>query len=106
MIQAAVMEIWRNILERDDIRLDDNFFDVGGDSARLAAGHKQLEQLVQRKLPLVELFRHTTVRALGAWLESLAEPATGHRDTEGLARVSGPRRSRSAAASPGHSTRE
>lgn len=99
MIQAAVMAIWQDILERNDIGLDDHFFDVGGNSARLVASHKQLEELVQRKLPLVELFRYTTVRALSAWLQStedgpaVASHAASQRGAEGLARVAGLRRS-------------
>lgn len=99
MIQSAVMAIWQDILQRNDIGLDDNLFDVGGNSARLVASHKQLEQLVQRKLPLVESFRYTTVRAVSAWLQSIedgsaaASRAAGRRGADGLARVAGLRRS-------------
>jgi hypothetical protein len=107
MIQAAVMAIWQDILERNDIGLDDNFFDIGGNSARLVATHKQLEELVQRKLPLVELFRYTTVRAVSAWLQStedrpaVASLAASRRGAGGLARVVGLRRSHSAGGAGG-----
>jgi hypothetical protein len=107
MIQAAVMAIWQDILERSDIGLDDNFFDIGGNSARLAASHEQLEELVQRKLPVVELFRYTTVRAVSAWLESaedrpaLASLAAGRRVAGGLARVVRLRRSHGAGGAGG-----
>jgi hypothetical protein len=94
------MAIWQDILERNDIGLDDNFFDVGGNSVQLVASHKQLEELVQRKLPLVELFRYTTVRALSAWLQStedgpaVASNAASQRRADCLARVADLRRSR------------
>jgi hypothetical protein len=108
MMQTAVMAIWQDILERNDIGLDDNFFDVGGNSAGLVASHKQLEELVQRKLPVVELFRYTTVRALSAWLQStdgpaVAAQAASQRRAGGLVRGAGLRRSQSAGGARGTS---
>jgi acyl carrier protein len=31
-IEAAVLEIWKQELEQDCIEIEDNFFDIGGDS--------------------------------------------------------------------------
>lgn len=115
LMDKSVLAVWQDVLGRKDIGPDDNFFDVGGDSARLIATHRALEALSQRKLPLVELFRHTTVRGLSAWLVTPANGAaqgesSAKRAAGGLARVAALRKSANGGAarpaSPGISTKE
>lgn len=113
LMDKNVLAVWQDVLGRKDIGPDDNFFDVGGDSARLIATHRALEALSQRKLPLVELFRHTTVRGLSAWLLLPAQGAAAQGDSPakraagGLARVAALRKSGAARpASPAISTKE
>lgn len=96
-VDQRVLQVWQRVLGHDDIGPDDNFFDVGGDSVRLIATHRALESLSQRKLPLVELFRHTTIRGLSAWLSSQGDGATAQGGCPtrllagGLARVAAQR---------------
>ncbi|SHG61244.1 non-ribosomal peptide synthetase [Massilia sp. CF038] len=96
LMDKRVLAVWQEVLGRQDIGPDDNFFDVGGDSARLIATHRALESLAQRKLPLVDLFRHTTVRGLSAWLGATTQasaPPPAQRAGGGLARVAALRKS-------------
>lgn len=98
LMDKRVLAVWQDVLGRQDIGPDDNFFDVGGDSARLIATHRALEALSQRKLPLVDLFRHTTVRGLSAWLVAPGQAgspadAPARRAAGGLARVAALRKS-------------
>ena len=42
-VEAAVLEAWRTAFERDDIGLDDDFFDLGGDSLTAAVIAARIE---------------------------------------------------------------
>ncbi|MGX5836945.1 amino acid adenylation domain-containing protein [Aeromonas piscicola] len=114
LMGKSVLAIWQDVLGRKDIGPDDNFFDVGGDSARLIATHRALEVLSQRRLPLVELFRYTTVRGLSAFLQQSTQGAAVQGEIQGkraaLARVSVLRKSTGGSAtrlvSPDISTKE
>jgi acyl carrier protein len=55
---------WRQVLGADHVGLDDNFFDIGGNSLLLVSVHTRLQERFNRKIPVAELFAYTTVRAL------------------------------------------
>jgi amino acid adenylation domain-containing protein/non-ribosomal peptide synthase protein (TIGR01720 family) len=72
-LERRLAELWREILGREQIGRDDHFFDLGGHSLLLIRFQSRLREALGHDVPLVELFRHTTVRALA---EHLAAPAT------------------------------
>ncbi|HEU0051936.1 MAG TPA: acyl carrier protein, partial [Longimicrobium sp.] len=45
------------------------FFNLGGHSLLLAELATRLQERTGREVPLLELFRHTTVAAQAAWLD-------------------------------------
>jgi acyl-coenzyme A synthetase/AMP-(fatty) acid ligase len=59
--QQRIAVLWKDVLRIDRIGLHDNFFDLGGHSLLLVKIHAGLKREFSRDLPLVELFRHTTV---------------------------------------------
>jgi amino acid adenylation domain-containing protein len=63
-LQLEVAGAWRRVLGADHVGLDDNFFDIGGNSLLLVSVHARLQTMLNRKIPVAELFAHTTVRAL------------------------------------------
>ncbi|MEK8051133.1 amino acid adenylation domain-containing protein [Ideonella sp. DXS22W] len=65
---------WAEALGRDVVGLDDNFFDLGGNSLLVMKVHGRL-QADEPALKVVDLFRHPTVRALAAHLAALAPAA-------------------------------
>ncbi|MEO6053890.1 MAG: non-ribosomal peptide synthetase, partial [Chthoniobacterales bacterium] len=66
--EDAIRNLWIEILKEDNIGLDDNFFDLGGDSIHLARVHQRLSELFNRPLPITDLFTHPTVRTLARHL--------------------------------------
>ncbi|MCB1056303.1 MAG: amino acid adenylation domain-containing protein, partial [Acidobacteria bacterium] len=80
-LERRVAEIWREVLELPSVGLDENFFDLGGHSLSLARVHDRLVEETGRDLPMVELFRHTTVRSLARFL---GEAAGAGADAAGL----------------------
>jgi len=63
-IERQILEVWRRVLRRSDIGVDDNFFDCGGQSLLLVRVHTDLTALLQREITVPDLFRYPTVRAL------------------------------------------
>ncbi|MEM8663717.1 MAG: condensation domain-containing protein, partial [Pseudomonadota bacterium] len=73
-MEAVVASIWREVLERDDVGNDRNFFDVGGTSLRLMRVQAALLARLGREIPILTLFENPTVAQLAAAL--VAEPAS------------------------------
>jgi len=67
-IQQELIGMWQAVLQRTAIGLDDNFFDLGGDSISLAEVHRRLQLSLGREVPITNLFMHTTVRTLAAYV--------------------------------------
>jgi amino acid adenylation domain-containing protein len=74
-LERTITELWRRILKVPHVGLDDNFFDLGGDSLLLVAVHSNLQKTLQSEISLTDLFEFATVRKLSDHL-SHAEPAS------------------------------
>jgi hypothetical protein len=53
--------------------MDDNFFDLGGHSLLLVQLQSKLQGQFGREVPIVQLFRHSTVRDLARYLDQTTE---------------------------------
>jgi len=73
--EKTVAVIWREVLGLEKVGLDDNFFDLGGHSLLVTRVQAGLAAVCGRTIPVVEMFRYTTVRALAGYLSSLDEAA-------------------------------
>jgi acyl carrier protein len=62
--------MWKTVLRRDRVGIDDNFFDLGGDSLLLTALHRNLEADLRRAIPITDLFQFPTIRKLAAHLDT------------------------------------
>jgi amino acid adenylation domain-containing protein len=67
--------IWQDVLHLDAVGVDDNFFDLGGHSLLLVQVQSRVRDRFGRQLSMVELFRHSTVRSLAAFLTGPEQPA-------------------------------
>jgi len=70
-LDRKIIEIWRDVLSREDISYEDNFFDVGGESllASKLMGHLELElssetRIHLNRLTVTELYSNPTCSAL------------------------------------------
>jgi len=69
-LEAAIADVWKKVLRTDRVGLDDNFFDLGGDSLLLVAVHSQLKKRLECEIQVMDLFDHTTVRTLARRLSA------------------------------------
>lgn len=65
-LEQDIAKVWQEVLKQPVSGVDDNFFDIGGNSIRLAGVHAQLEKLLGRDILITDLFAHTTIRSLAA----------------------------------------
>ncbi len=72
-METLIANIWREVLRVDKIGIQDNFFDLGGNSLLIMQVHARLEEVVERQIPIVELFKHATVASLAAALTNRTE---------------------------------
>lgn len=101
-LERLVLGVWRDVLDRPEVGVHENFFDSGGTSQALTTVLTMLNGLLERPLPLVSLYEFPTVAALAAHLsaEERADPATGseprraERLRAGRARLAAHRRDR------------
>ncbi|MGA3343289.1 MAG: amino acid adenylation domain-containing protein [Terracidiphilus sp.] len=63
-LEQEVADAWRNVLGAENVGLDDNFFDIGGNSLLLVSLHAKLQTMLNKRFPVAELFAYTTVRTL------------------------------------------
>jgi acyl carrier protein len=62
-LERAIAAVWREVLGLAQVGVHDNLFELGGSSLVVVKLHGRLEQELGRKLPMMELFRHTTIDA-------------------------------------------
>lgn len=68
-LELQLAEIWQDVLQCENVGIQDNFFDLGGHSLRMAQVHQRLQTLLQRKISLLDLFQHSTIQALAMYLQ-------------------------------------
>jgi acyl carrier protein len=66
--EHAIAAIVREVLGRERVGVEENFFDLGGNSLLLVQVHARLEEAFGVEIAVVELFNHPTVRALARFL--------------------------------------
>jgi acetoacetyl-CoA synthetase len=66
--------IWARVLQRPSIRLQDNFFDLGGDSLLAVELFSEIERVCGRELAPVTIYCAPTVAALAAVLDEPTAP--------------------------------
>src|ERR1700689_780309 len=69
-----LLAMWRELLGLDSVGPDDNYFDLGGDSALAVHLFARIEKEFGVKLPLATLFEAQTASELADVLRSKAQP--------------------------------
>ena len=75
-LDAKIAALWQELLGRDRVGIDENFFDIGGHSLLVVRAHRRLTQTIDVPVALTDLFRFPTIRALVAHLSGGGKSAT------------------------------
>ncbi|HZC36459.1 MAG TPA: non-ribosomal peptide synthetase [Chthoniobacterales bacterium] len=73
--ERTIAKIWRDALEVAQVGVDENFFDVGGDSLNIARVHGEVRAIFGDNVSIATLFAYPTIR-------SLASHLTGQKSTD------------------------
>jgi amino acid adenylation domain-containing protein len=73
-LDTSIALIWQAVLQQPVSGVDGNFFDLGGDSIRMASVHVHLQRLLDRPFPITDLFLHPTIRSLSAHFSRADKP--------------------------------
>jgi amino acid adenylation domain-containing protein len=76
-LEQTLAGLWQQVLGVERVGLEDNFFDLGGDSLRLIQVQGQISHVLQREVPVTELFQYPTIRALADFLGAPAARPAG-----------------------------
>jgi acyl-coenzyme A synthetase/AMP-(fatty) acid ligase len=67
-VERTIAGLWQEILGRERIGTEDNFFDVGGHSLLVVRMHRRLRDLLPHPVTLTDLYRFPTIRSLTEFL--------------------------------------
>ena len=84
-LEAALANIWRKVLGRPRLGMNENFFEVGGTSLRAVQVIAMIKKELNRTLSIVSLFECPTVTLLAAKLSGASGEAPGATTTAAAA---------------------
>ena len=79
-IERALARIWSHVLGMDEVGLDVNFFDLGGNSLSAIRARARIEQELRIDLSLVEMFQFPTIRLLARLIGERREISRANED--------------------------
>jgi hypothetical protein len=68
-IEERLIAIWKDVLNCDWVGVNDNFFEIGGNSLRLVRVQEAIEKIYPGKLTIAKLFSYPTISGLAAFIE-------------------------------------
>ncbi|MCU0286299.1 MAG: amino acid adenylation domain-containing protein, partial [Acidobacteria bacterium] len=67
-IEKLVADAWKHVLKIEKVGVNDNFFDLGGNSSYIIRLTARLKQIFKKEIPVVELFNYPTVSTQARYL--------------------------------------
>jgi amino acid adenylation domain-containing protein len=76
-LEEMVAGIWKEVLQLDELGVNDNFFDVGGNSFDIIKINNILQEQLKKNIPIVKMFEYPTVGTLAGYLTQDNSDAPG-----------------------------
>jgi amino acid adenylation domain-containing protein len=73
-VERAIAAVWREVLRRERVGVNDNFFDLGGHSLLLVQVHNRLRKAFDAEVTMLDLFKYPTISALAAYIAPADRP--------------------------------
>jgi amino acid adenylation domain-containing protein len=67
-LQRLIARIWKEELELEKVGVNDNFFDLGGNSMDVVRVNHRLNEELEKSIPVVSLFKYRTIRSFVMYL--------------------------------------
>jgi acyl-CoA synthetase (AMP-forming)/AMP-acid ligase II/acyl carrier protein len=79
--ESLMADIWKEVLQVEEVGIYDNFFDLGGTSMDIVRVHSRLKEAMDKNISIVSLYRYTTIDAFSRFMGS--EEAGDHETPGG-----------------------
>jgi amino acid adenylation domain-containing protein len=86
-IEQHITTVWEEVLRLNKVGVNDNFFDLGGNSLLVAQVHNRLCKVMDKPLSMLDLFKYPTVRTLANFIGSSPNLAQSSNDGTGRAKT-------------------
>ncbi|HEX2937740.1 MAG TPA: SDR family NAD(P)-dependent oxidoreductase, partial [Ruminiclostridium sp.] len=77
-VEGQVKEIWKEVLNLDDLDVNGNFFDLGGHSLLMAQVRSRIKNRLNKDVSMMDLFKYPTVASLAAYLSGNSTKDNGN----------------------------
>jgi len=67
-MEKRIAETWKEVLEIHKVGLNDNFFDLGGNSIKVIRLNTRLQEVLGKEIPVVIMYRHLTISSFVNYL--------------------------------------
>lgn len=82
--EEQLLHIWRQVLDKNEIHINDNFFEAGGTSMKALKVKSLLEETYHKEISVTVIFEYPTIRLLAEYLKNRTnnEEFEGENDKE------------------------
>lgn len=78
-IEQEIAKVWQTVLHLEKVGVNDNFFDLGGNSLLMVQVTNKLQAIFQRNLSVVAMFQHPTISSLAQYFSQQPEDVPAFR---------------------------
>ncbi|MEC1679638.1 AMP-binding protein [Bacillus mojavensis] len=83
-MEKVLAEIWQDVLERSDIGIHDNFFDVGGNSLLVQNVRAKIDAIYPKLIQVTDLFTNTSISELAKFMSKKLSRTKSYIEVQAL----------------------
>jgi amino acid adenylation domain-containing protein len=72
-IEKTIVQVWQQVLQLENIGVNDNFFDLGGNSLLMLQVNSKLRATLQQDISVVTMFQNPSIKLLSQYLSQNIE---------------------------------
>jgi acyl transferase domain-containing protein/acyl carrier protein len=73
-MEKTMANTWKEVLGLDKVGVNDNFFEIGGDSLKIIELNNKIKIALKKEIPIQLMFSYSTVRSLSRYLMQKENP--------------------------------
>ncbi|HHP7244800.1 MAG TPA: non-ribosomal peptide synthetase, partial [Elainellaceae cyanobacterium] len=73
MFERTLANIFRQVVQIENIGIYDNFFELGANSIHIVQIHGKIREIIKKDIPVTEIFRYPTINSLDEYLSNICD---------------------------------
>jgi len=69
-VQLSILKVWKEVLKIEEISMNHNFFEIGGNSILAIRVASHIQQLFSKNISVTDIFKNSTINKLSKLIES------------------------------------